>query len=253
MVRGTHAPAALVAAALLLVALAVGGCATANDGGTAATDAADAADAADASVTEEGTAPEVRTDGSSVLLRVDGADHVIAELDELDGEAVHTALRPTVGDRHTVLVLTRVTDGPARYELRYVTVDVHEGGVRSTDLYWFPWRSQIDETSAAILDVPPVPVWAPDGSGVAWIEWSDDGTRLRTVGWISDGEADNPSELVATYRLDDVPAGAQLERWLPTEEELDAVLVARGADDARFRIEVEPGVLGAIPSGGSIS
>jgi hypothetical protein len=233
----------MLAAALLLAT----GCATDLDGGAAASDPVETIG------TDVVAAPEVRVDGATVLLEVDGAEHEVAELDELDGEAVHAALRPTEGDRHTVLVVTRVSDGPARYELRYATVDVAEEGVSHTDLYWFPWRSQIDESSAAILDVPPVPVWAPDGSGVAWIEWTDDGTRLRTVGWISDDTADNPSELVGTYRLDDVPAGAQLERWLPPEEELDAVLVARGADDARFRIEVEPGTLGAIPSSGTVS
>jgi hypothetical protein len=186
-------------------------------------------------------APAVRIEGSRVVLDVAATEHTVAELTATDGAPVHATLRPSSTDRHTVLLLTRVADGPARYELRYATVDLAaDGSVKTTDLYWFPWRSQIDEYSAAVLDVPPIPVWAPDGSAVAWIEWTDTGTRLRTVGWFEDGVSDNPSDLVTTYRLDEIPAGTQLERWVVPDPELDAVLIARGADAARYRIEVAP-------------
>ncbi|MBS3942247.1 MAG: hypothetical protein KG028_14910 [Actinobacteria bacterium] len=158
------------------------------------------------------TEPQVRIEGGRLLLsEADGTERVLAVTDPAaDGELLHAALRPGDRERRTVLALARAEgDGGARYELRYLSVD----GDEVTDLYWFPWRLQVVEDLVATLDEPPMPVWAPDGDAVAWLEWSDEGTRLRTVGWHDEAVTSNPSDDTATYRLDEVPAGTRLEAW----------------------------------------
>jgi hypothetical protein len=171
------------------------------------------------------------------LVTGEGSSRTLAQLDpEQDGELVHAALRP--GDRGsvTVLALTRTPPGEGgRYELRYLVTDEQ----RTTDLYWFPWRLQVEEDLTQILDAPPLPVWSPDGASVAWVEWDAEGTLLRTVGWWDDGENSNPSDDASTYRLEGVPAGTQLDAW---EVGSDGVPVLRGRDgDTVWRIRLDVG------------
>lgn len=191
---------------------------------------------------------QVSADGQALDLVDDGEVTRLAELPSEDGELVHASLRPGDQDALTVLALARVQDpsppatdelavsGP-RYELRYLVVD-ELPSEPVTELYWFPWRLQVDATVAQVLDVPPIPVWAPDGSAIAWVEWSvQDGTKLRTIAWVDDGVSVNPSDDAVVYELDDVPAGVQLDRW-ETDDLGHAVLV--GADqDANWRITVD--------------
>jgi hypothetical protein len=166
-----------------------------------------------------------------VLVAADGSRTVVATV--TDAELLHAEVRPSDGAATTVLALTRAVD---RYELRYLSVT----GDEASDLYWFPSRLQVDPDSARIADVPPLPVWAPDGSGVAWLEWDGDGTRLRTVGWYDHAAGDNPSDDQAAYAVDEVPLGTQLATW-----EVDAdgtpVLITRGEGDDRWRIRIEAG------------
>jgi hypothetical protein len=177
--------------------------------------------------------PTVRIEGDDLVLVEGERATTLASLDE--GELVHAEVRP--GTRPdgavTVLALAR-TDG--RYELRYVT----RAGGAVTDLYWFPSRLQIDPGTAGVLDVPTVPVWAPDGSAVAWLEWTAAGTRLRTVGWLDHDAGTNPSDDQATYRVDELPVGSQLTAW-EVAPSGTPVLVARDGDGATWRIRIEGG------------
>lgn len=145
-----------------------------------------------------------------VILLAGDTRRSLSTLDPDEGAAVHAALRPGNHDEDTVLLLTRVDDELGqRYELRYLIATADT----VSELFWFPWRLQVAEEVPAILDVAPLPVWAPDGSMVAWVEWVEQGTRLRTVGWIDDGDTRNPSDDASAYALADVPAGIQLETW----------------------------------------
>jgi hypothetical protein len=197
------------------------------------------ADASDADATLG--APVAEIAGPDLILRRGDERITLASLD--DGELVHAIVRPGErdGDAVTVLALAH-TDG--RYELRYVTRTPDA----TTDLYRFPNRLQVDPDTARILDVPTLPVWAPDGSALAWIEWGTDGTRLRTVGWFDHDAGTNPSDDQATYRLDEVPAGSQLEAW---EVDADGTpeLVARTDAGERLRLRLEadgPSLLGPV-------
>lgn len=220
--------------AVALVACVVVACAPLDDGpDDAAPIGDDRRPAADDR--RPGDDHDVHIDGQDLVLTRGGVERVVHVLDQTDGRPAHVALRPGDHDADTVLLLARVEDDPhPRYELRYLVVTDDE----VTDLYWFPWRLQVDDASAQVLDVPPIPVWAPDGSALAWIEWVEEGTRLRTVGWIDDGVSRNPSDDAASYRLDAVPAGAQLEAW---HQDGDRPVLIGRHDGQPYRIEVEPG------------
>jgi hypothetical protein len=180
----------------------------------------------------------VRLEGRTLVVdAADGDSRALATLTRDDGEVVHTAVRPGDHDALTVLVLTRVEEEARdpRYELRYV-VETDEG---PTALYWFPWYLQVEEHLAEVLDVPPLPVWAPDGSALAWLEWTAEGTQLRAIGWVDDGVSRNPSADAAAYRLEDVPAGVQLDGWEPGAG--STAVLTGWLEDQRYRITVDPG------------
>ncbi len=208
---------------LLAAALIAAGCAT-----------SDAPSGADPSpgdeVTAERTPPTAVIDGSDLVLTSATGDRtVVATVD--DAELLHAEVRPGVDDPVTILALTRADD---RYELRYLSV--YEDQV--TDLYWFPARLQVSPDTVHVSDVPTLPVWAPDGSELAWLEWDDAGTRLRTVGWFDHDLGTNPSDDQATYEVDDLPVGTQLATW-EVDEDGTPVLVTRGEGDDRWRIRLE--------------
>jgi hypothetical protein len=157
------------------------------------------------------------------------------------GRAVHATVRPGGHEIDTVLVLYRVEPpelGP-RYELRYLNVT--EDG--PSDLFWFPWRLQVHAEVAEVLDVPPVPVWSPEGDALAWIEWDARDTLLRVLVWHDDGVSSNPSDTVSTYRLTDVAAGTQLTSWEDSEGR-----TFRAIDPDGEVVEVELRSVGVVSS-----
>jgi hypothetical protein len=192
-------------------------------------------DVASSGVEEPTGAPTATIEGGRLLLLDARGPRAIATVDPDEGEFVHAAVRPGDRDRTTVLALTRVADdGRPRYELRYV-VDEPTG---TTDLYWFPWRLQVDDALADILDTPPLPVWSPDGATVAWVEWDADGALLRTVEWRDDGASSNPSDDVAAYRLEGVEPGAQLEAWEVGSDGVPLLRAVEGSTVWRIRLDV---------------
>jgi hypothetical protein len=223
-IRSTPLRPGQVAAALLAAAaLVLAGC---NDTDPSAAEA----DATGDGVEAPAHLPDVRVEGRSIVLVDVAGETTLATVE--DAELLHAALRPGArsDDAITVLALTR-SDGA--YELRYVT----RTGDEVTDLYRFPSRMQVDPALADVLDVPPVPVWAPDGDSLAWLEWSAEGTRLRTVGWLDHEAGTNPSDDQATYRVDEVPAGAWIESWR-TDASGGAILDLTDADGERWRLRV---------------
>lgn len=175
---------------------------------------------------------EVEIDGDDVVLGDGERRRRVARIvPERHGDVLHASLRPGEHDSTTVLLLTR---SEQRYALRYLVADP----TGDAELYGFPWRLQVGAELAEVADVPPTPVWSPDGDTVAWLEWDADGTRLRTVGWVDRGPDSNPSDDARTYRVDDVPEGTQLDRW-----ELDgsrpALLGSDGEKEWRIELDLE--------------
>jgi hypothetical protein len=212
-------------ATLLACAVLLGGCRSAGD-----------RDVSSSAVEEVAGVPAATIDGDRLLLLdARGTPRAIATVGADEGEFVHAAIRPGDRDRTTVLALTRVPDDARpRYELRYV-VDEPAG---ATDLYWFPWRLQVDEALADVVDTPPLPVWSPDGATVAWVEWDADGALLRTVEWRDDGVSSNPSDDVAAYRLEGVAPGAQLEAWEVGSDGVPLLRAVEGSTTWRIRLDV---------------
>jgi hypothetical protein len=177
---------------------------------------------------------QIDAQGTTHLRLSDGdPPRELAALPAADGEVVHTAVRPSRTDPLTVLVLVRRDDPGAgiRYELRYA---VDAGEERLRDL---PDHLQVDAATAAVLDVPPLPVWAPDGSAVAWVEWNPLGTQLRALGWEVDDRWTRPASDAVAYRLDEVPPGVQLDGW--EDGEHGVVVLTGWRDGERWRIAVE--------------
>ena len=228
---GAGVPGWLGVLAVLSV-LALGGCAPSGDPGGGGTRIEH--DVRDGSEASDPVGPMLDGDDLVLLPPAGGEPRHLASLAESDGEVVHLSLRPGEHDVQVVLALTRVRDdGGLRYELRYLVVD----GDEVTDLYWFPWRLQVDEDTAELLDTPPLPVWAPDGGAVAWIEWDTNGTRLRTVGWLDHEEGSNPSDDTSALLLAGVGPGAQLSGWSTPDDGTDVLTGRFGGERLEIRIE----------------
>jgi hypothetical protein len=220
---------------LLVAGCLAAGCASAPRGPEAndpvGSDPAVSAPAEDLATT---IAVEVDAAGTAHLLVTDDEPpRELAAVPADDGEVVHTSVRPSRTDPLTVLVLVRRDDPESgtRYELRYA---VDTGEERLEDL---PEHLQGDAGTAAVLDVPPLPVWAPDGSAVAWVEWNPLGTQLRALGWDVEDDRTRPASEAVAYRLDEVPPGVQLDGWEDGDDG-DVVMTGR-RDDERWRITVQ--------------
>lgn len=218
---------------LLVIALGLVACdtgATSDDPppGPSAAQEPDGGSVAD----DEAAGPRrARSRGREVILEEGGRTRTLARVDpERDGVLEHAALRPGEHPTDTVLVLTRTEE---RYELRYLVV----GDDEVSDLYWFPWRLQVDENLSTRGEVAPRPVWSPDGGTVAWLESGEQGTRLRTVDWMPDEEANNPSDEARAYRLAGIPEGTQLERW---EGDAEAPTLVATDGEVSWHIELRP-------------
>ena len=185
--------------------------------------------------------PHARIDGWTIEL--DGPDGpvAVAEVSPAEGTPVHVAVQPVDGPTATLLVVVRsaVVPGP-RYVLRYLDVDMatlHNGEDESPpELWWLPWRLQIDAEHGAGLDTAPRPVWSPDGSTVAWIEWDADGTVLRLLDWSDDG----PTATTSTP-LEQVPPGLSLRAWKRAEDGQDMLLGELDGEPYRLELQLAAG------------
>ncbi len=185
--------------------------------------------------------PRARIDGWTIEL--DGPDGPVpvAAVSPAEGTPVHVAARPGDGPTATLLVVVRsaVVPGP-RYVLRYLDVDLAaldaDRAGSPPELWWLPWRLQIDAEHGAGLDTAPRPVWSPDGSTVAWVEWDPDGTVLRLLDWSDDG----PTATTSTP-LEQVPPGLSLQAWQQAEDGQDVLLGELDGEPIRLELQLAAG------------
>ena len=86
--------------------------------------------------------------------------------------------------------------------------------------------------------MPTVPVWAPGGDRIAWLEWDAGGTRLRTLGWLTYETGTNPSEDGTDDAVHDVPVGSQLTAWELDTDGTDVLLVETpDGETVRLRLD----------------
>ena len=135
------------------------------------------------------------------VLDAEGAEVAALELPEEGGSTVRgLAVRPgsTVADLTAAVFTTaegmedlrvlRVVDGELSLEV--VEDDRYRPGAAAQGQPW------VDG-----------PVWAPDGTSLAWVEQDDAGTRLHTIGWDEQGPGTGVSATDnATFTLDGDPA-----------------------------------------------
>jgi hypothetical protein len=215
--------------------------ATETDGTAPADDGSDAGDEpseTDDGARDDGTPAEdedaaapaeddgFRVDGRELIRVLDGEATVLHTL-PAEGESTFEAVAVRPGD-HAQLTVVVLTSAEGMYDLRWLDVE----GTSASELQVFdaPYRPLQDLTAAA--DVAPLPLWAPDGSALAWLEWNADGdVQLRTVGWdggpgTGETETDN-----AAFGLD-LPAGVQLRSWTAQSDTHSVLRIESQAGDA---------------------
>ena len=156
------------------------------------------------------------------LLRVLDADGTALSAYELPEEGESTITGVSVRPGSTVAEVTAavLTTAEGTYDLRVL-------------------RSGGDDLTLEVVDEPSYrpgqdagaglvvsgPVWAPDGTSLAWLEQDETGTRLRTIGWDDGPGTGLPATDNATFALAGVPV-----------EQLDLVdWVAVGSDRTLIR------------------
>ena len=178
--------------------------------------------------------PVVTAAGNQLrVLDADGAEVAALELPEEGGSTVRgIAVRPgsTVAD----LTAAVFTTAEGMVDLRVLRVVDGELGLEvvEDDRY---------RPGAAAVGQPWVsgPVWAPDGTSLAWVEQDDAGTRLHTIGWDEGGPGTGVSATDnATFTLDgDVDAEPGLMDWIEVAPERYVVrAVPRGPAEGWLHI-----------------
>ena len=154
---------------------------------------------------------DVQPEGQELLLRIDDAVLIVGLLDP-EGESFYRHATIWPGSTRDEITIVAVSQAEGMYDLRWLTLT---DGDEGAPVQAFPTHHQPDTEMVGAADVVPIPVFSPDGRSVAWLEWNTDGqVSLRTVGWDGGPGTGRTADDNATFALDELPAGVQLQRWV---------------------------------------
>lgn len=183
----------------------------------------------------------VATDRLLRVLAADGTTLRAYELPE-EGESTVTGLSVRPGSTVAEVTAAVITTAEGMYDLRVL-------------------RSEGDGLTLQVVDEPPYrpgqdagadlvvsgPVWAPDGTSLAWLEQDATGTRLRTIGWDDGPGTGLPATDQATFALAGAPPEQlDLVDWVAVEPGQTLVrATSRTAGDRWFELAVTRAADGA--------
>ena len=161
----------------------------------------------------------VATDRLLRVLDADGTTLSAYELPE-EGESTITGVAVRPGSTVAEVTAAVLTTAEGTYDLRVLRSGGDDLTLEVVDEA--PYRPGQDAGAGLAVSGP---VWAPDGTSLAWLEQDETGTRLRTIGWDDGPGTGLPATDNATFALAGVPA-----------EQLDLVdWVAVGSDRTLIR------------------
>ena len=176
----------------------------------------------------------VATDRLLRVLDADGATLRTFELPE-EGESTIIGLSVRPGSTVDEVTAAVLTTAEGMYDLRVLRSEGDGLVLQVVDEP--PYRPGQDAGAGLVVSGP---VWAPDGTSLAWLEQDETGTRLRTIGW-DDGPG---TGLAATDNATFALAGAPPERldlvdWVAVEAGRTLVrATGRTAGDRWFELAV---------------
>lgn len=157
---------------------------------------------------------EVQPEGQELMLRIDDEVLIVGLLDP-EGESFYRHATIWPGSTRDDLTIVAVSQAEGMYDLRWLTVT---DGAEDTPVQAFPTHLQPDTEMVAAADVAPNPVFSPDGDSLAWLDWNAEGAvSLRTVGWDEGPGTGRTEDDNASFALDELPAGVQLQSWEAVE------------------------------------
>jgi hypothetical protein len=183
-----------------------------------------------------------RAEGRTLVRELNGEVHVLAVLPE-EGESTFRFVTPRPGD-HADLTVLALTQAEGFYDLRWLVVE----GTEATRLQALPIQYQPLTGLASYNDTAPLPMWAPDGSAIAYLEWNEEGSvQLHTIGWADGPGTGDTATDNAAFGLD-LPAPVQLQSWT-AESDSHSVLRAVADDGRTWTITLERQADGAFAIG----
>ncbi len=169
-------------------------------------------------------APVVIADGRELRLLGSDAETTLVAL-PAEGESSFLAVSVRPGSTPEDLTVVSLTTAEGLFDVRWTRVVDGEVVVafEAFDAAYAP------AADAIVVDRP---VWAPDGSSVAWLERTETGAQLRTIGWDDGPGTGDPATDNAAFGVDYPAAGdLRVQEWVAATSTADGMTEIRAVLD----------------------